>query len=139
MTAHNKDIRWRQRLKNYRKALRQLQQFVEKESLSELEKQGLIKAFEYTYELAWNTLKDFLVYEGYMEIYGSRDTIRKAYELHLLSEGERWMDMLESRNRTSHSYNEEVAEQICHAIKHDYYTLFCNLELKLRQLENESL
>ncbi len=135
MSENNRDVRWLQRLRNYRKALGQLKKFVVKEELSELEEQGLIKAFEYTYELAWNTLKDFLEYQGYVEIYGSRDTIRKAYEVKLISDGETWMDMLASRNRTSHTYNEDVAEQICRAVKDEYYSLFCELEQKLSRLE----
>lgn len=135
MGDQSRDIRWLQRLANYRKALAQLQKFVEKQELSELEEQGLIKAFEYTYELAWHTLKDFLEYQGHMEIYGSRDTLRKAHELDLISNGESWMDMLESRNRTSHSYNEEVAQQISRAVRHDYYPLFCELERTLSRLQ----
>lgn len=138
MGDQSKDIRWLQRLQNYRKALGQLQKFVEKEELSELEEQGLIKAFEYTYELAWQTLKDFLEYQGYMEIYGSRDTIRKAHELSLVSSGETWMDMLESRNRTSHTYNQEVADQICRAVRQDYYPEFRELQQTLSRLESRS-
>ena len=107
---------------------------MEKKSLTELEEQGLIKAFEYTYELAWKTLKDFLEHEGYLEIYGSRDTIRKAYELNLISKGENWMDMLQSRNQTSHTYNEETAREICQAVKNEYFSLFCELEQKLSSL-----
>jgi len=135
MGGQSRDIRWLQRLANYRKALAQLQKFVEKEELSELEEQGLIKAFEYTYELAWHTLKDFLEYQDHTEIYGYRDAIRKAHELDLISPGETWMDMLESRNRTSHSYNEEVAQQISQAVRHDYYPLFHELERTLGRLE----
>lgn len=102
------DIRWEQRFSNYKKAYAQLQKFLEKAELSELEKQGLIKAFEYTYELAWNSLKDFLEYNGQNDIFGSRDTIRKAFQLNLIEDGDKWMEMLQSRNKTSHTYNEET-------------------------------
>lgn len=129
-----KDIRWEQRFSNYQKALAQLQKFIDKGILSELEKQGLIKAFEYTYELAWNTLKDFLEYQGQTNIYGSRDTIRKAFELGLIDKGESWMDMLKSRNKTSHTYNEETAEEICRAVVDEYYLLFIQLKTKLETL-----
>ncbi len=67
MKFDDQDIRWKQRFQNYRKAFASLQKFVNKGELSELEKQGLIKAFEYTYELVWNTLKDFLTYKGQTE------------------------------------------------------------------------
>ena len=125
------DIRWEQRFANYRKALGQLQKFVDKGDLSELEKQGLVKAFEYTFELAWNTLKDFLEYKGQTDIYGSRDAIVKAFSLGLIQDGEGWMDMLKSRNLTSHTYNLETAEEICSAVVGAYHSLFNALKTKL--------
>jgi nucleotidyltransferase substrate binding protein (TIGR01987 family) len=106
--------------------------------LSELEEQGLIKAFEYTFELAWTTLKDFLEYRGQSDIYGSRDAIRKAFQLNLIEDGENWMDMLLSRNRTSHTYNRETAEQICQAVKNVYFSLFQQFETQMEKLKNES-
>jgi nucleotidyltransferase substrate binding protein (TIGR01987 family) len=129
-----KDIRWEQRFANFRKALGQLRKFVDKGDLSELEQQGLVKAFEYTFELAWNSLKNFLEYRGQSEIYGSRDAIRKAFELGLLEDGEGWMDMLKSRNLTSHTYNQEVADEICSAVLQNYFPLFLSLETKLLAL-----
>ena len=133
-----KDIRWEQRLANYHKALAQLQKFIDKGTLSELEKQGLIKAFEYTYELAWNTIKDFLEYQGQTDIYGSRDALRKAFELGLIDDGEGWMDMLKRRNATSHTYNEETAEEICTAVVNVYYQLFRQLITKFEGLRPDA-
>jgi nucleotidyltransferase substrate binding protein (TIGR01987 family) len=133
-----KDIRWEQRFTNYLKALTQLQKFIDKGGLSDLEKQGLIKAFEYTYELAWNTIKDFLEYSGQTDVYGSRDAFRKAFELGLVEDGEGWMDMLKSRNATSHTYNEETAEEICNAVVGTYYNLFQQLRTKLGGLHSDS-
>lgn len=138
MTTVNKDIRWEQRFANYRKALTRLQKFIDKGELSELEEQGLIKAFEYTYELAWNTIKDFLEYKGQTDIYGSRDAIRKAFELGLIDDGESWMDMLKSRNKTSHTYNEETAKEICQSVVEVYYSLFKQLKTKLESLRSDS-
>ena len=133
------DIRWQQRFNNYQKAFNQLEKFIAKPELSDLEEQGLIKAFEYTYELAWTTLQDFLKYRGQSNIYGSRDAFRKAFQLGLLEDGELWMDMLKSRNATSHTYNEETARQICKAVKKDYYPAFAALREKLQHLQNESV
>ena len=130
----NHDIRWVQRFANFKKALRQLQKFIDKGELSELEKQGLIKAFENTFELAWNTLKDFLEYKGQADIYGSRDVIRQAFKFDLIGDGESWMDMFKSRNKTSHTYNEETAQEICRAVQNVYYSLFQQLDLKLDTL-----
>ncbi len=138
MSTVNKDIRWEQRFANYRKALARLQKFIDKGELSELEEQGLIKAFEYTYELAWNTIKDFLEYKGQTDIYGSRDAIRKAFELGLIDDGENWMDMLKSRNKTSHTYNEETAREICQAVVKVYYSLLKQLKAKLESLCSNS-
>ena len=126
-----KDIRWEQRFSNYRKTLFQLQKFIDKGELSELEKQGLIKAFEYTYELAWNTIKDYLEFQGKTNIIGARDTFREAFQDGIITHGESWMEMLSSRNKTSHTYNEETANEINENIINTYYSLFKALELKL--------
>ncbi len=136
MHTENRDIRWKQRYNNYIKAFNQLTKFIDKNMLSDLEKQGLIKSFEHTYELAWNTMKDFLQYQGGTDIYGSRDTIRKAFNIGLIEDGEGWMDMLESRNRTSHTYNEETAEEICIEIKQSYYSFFQKLKDKMETLSS---
>lgn len=120
----SEDIRWQQRFANFKNALAQLQKFVDKGQLTELEQQGLIKAFEYTYELAWTTLKNYLEYQGESEIFGSRDTIRKAFQIGLIDDGDIWMDMLASRNKTSHTYNQVTADEIAQAILRDYHPLF---------------
>jgi nucleotidyltransferase substrate binding protein (TIGR01987 family) len=129
-----KDIRWQQRFSNYKKALQQLGDAValsENRELSDLEKQGMIQAFEYTHELAWTTLKDFLEYKGQKDIYGSKDASRKAFSLGIVEDGEGWMDMIQSRNKTSHTYNRETAEEIVTAVTMSYYKLFIGLADKL--------
>ncbi len=128
------DVRWRQRFANYRKALDQMKRFIDKGDLSELEEQGLIKSFEHTFELAWKTLKNFLEYSGQTDIYGPRDVIRKAFQLDLIQDGDGWMEMLKSRNKTSHTYNEETAREICTAVTFLYFQLFCLLEKKLSSI-----
>ena len=130
----NKDVRWIQRFANYQKALKQLSKFIEKGKLNELEEQGLIQSFEYTHELAWNTLKDFLESRGNEKIYGSKDTTRKAFKLNLIESGEIWMNMIQSRNETSHTYNDEVSKNISNNITRRYYMEFVTLETKLKGL-----
>lgn len=140
MTNAQKDIRWQQRLSNYNKALAQLSDAVElarERVLSELEQQGLVQAFEFTHELAWNTLKDFLEYRGNRDIYGSKDATREAFKLGLIENGEIWMDMIQSRNKTSHTYNEETVKEIVTAIDADYFDEFKALQLKLIALKEE--
>ena len=126
-----KDIRWQQRFSNYKKALLQLKKFIDKEDLNELEEQGLIQAFEYTYELAWNVIKDYYQYQGVIEIQGSRDAFRLAFNRGLLEDGEIWMRMIESRVKTSHTYNEEIAEEIARDIFDHYFDAFIELKDKL--------
>lgn len=133
----NKDIRWIQRFENYSKALKQLNNAISlahSRKLSELEKQGLIQAFEFTHELAWKTLKDFLNFKGNEEIYGSKDAVRKSFQYGIIDKGEVWMDMIKNRNKTSHTYNEETAEEIIQAIKRDYQTEFNALQNKFSEL-----
>ncbi len=113
-----------------------MQKFIDKGDLSDLEEQGLIKAFEYTYELGWNTIKDFLEFSGQSDIYGSRDAIRKAFQLGIIKDGDGWMDMLKSRNKTSHTYNEDTAREINHAVVTIYYDLFIQLRHKFEQLSS---
>jgi nucleotidyltransferase substrate binding protein (TIGR01987 family) len=121
------DVRWKQRLANYRKALQRLDQAVllmRQRGLSELERQGLIQAFEFTHELAWNVMKDWFEYQGNSEISGSRDATREAFRRGLLEDGETWMQMLRSRNQSSHTYNLAVAEEIATAVDSRYWQAF---------------
>jgi len=127
----NQDIRWQQRFKNYQKALRQLERFLKETNLNDMEEQGIIQAFEYTYELAWNTIKDYLVYQGITEVIGSRDAFRIAFNRGLISDGSIWMSMIESRIKSSHTYNEEIAKEILKEIREQYFKLFMQLETKL--------
>jgi nucleotidyltransferase substrate binding protein (TIGR01987 family) len=131
---NNQDIRWQQRFKNYQKALRQLEKFLKQKNLNELEEQGLIQAFEYTYELSWNVIKDYLSFQGITEIIGSRDAFRIAFNRNLIEEGQVWMDMIESRIKSSHTYNEEIAKEILKEIREKYFTQFIQLETKLKSL-----
>ena len=115
------DIRWTQRLVNFRRALATLQRAIglaQSRPLSELEELGLIQAFKFTHELSWLLLKDFLVDQGVAGISGSRDAVREAVVRQLLPQGDEtvWMAMIRSRNLTSHTYNPAVAREIAEAI-----------------------
>lgn len=138
------DIRWEQRFSNFAKALRKLSEAVnyikEKEAqdnvdgsnavdlLDEILREGLIQRFEYTHELAWNVMKDYAVFQGNSTIGGSRDATREAFQLKLVTDGKVWMDMIGSRNKTSHTYNEETAAEIFSKIMDDYYPAFLEFE-----------
>ena len=130
MTA---DISWQQRFSNYRKALAQLETFFAPPALNEREQQGLIKAFEYTYELAWNTLRDLLRSQGDATLLGSRDTLREAFRLGLIENGEAWMLMIQDRNLTSHTYNRSTSDAIAQNISGMYLACFQQLSRRLEQ------
>lgn len=129
------DIRWMQRFAHFSKALGQLYKFIEKGELNELEKQGLIKSFEYTYELAWNTIKDYFEDQGETGIFGSRDAFRLAFRRGLIENGKIWMDMIKNRTLTTHTYNEEIANTISMAIVETYYSEFVALKNTLQNID----
>ncbi len=134
----NEDIRWKQRFSNYKKALAQLTKFIDKGELNELEKQGLIQAFEYTHELAWNLLKDYLQDQGIQNITGSKDSMRSAFKVGLIEDGESWMDMIKDRNQTVHTYNEATAEAIITNIETRFFALFVALGEKMQELSDDA-
>ena len=132
-----KDIRWIQRLANYESALSQLLSAVElaqTRPLTELEKQGLIQAFEFTHELAWNVMRDYFLYQGNTSITGSRDAIRESFSRGLVEDGEGWMEMIRSRNLSSHTYNQSVAEEITEKIVNRYSKLFQDFLVRMKEL-----
>lgn len=134
------DVRWHQRLQNYRSAFNELDEAValsNQRGLSKLEEQGLIQAFEYTYELAWNTIKDFYQNQGETSIQGSRDAIRLAFERGLIESGESWMAMIKSRTLTLHTYNRETARLIADQILNNYHPLLKDLLVALEQRRDQ--
>ena len=131
------DIRWLQRFANYTKALHSLSDAVAlagERPLSKLEQLGLIQAFEFTHELAWNVLKDYLEQQGIFALIGSRDASRSAFQNGLVTDGEAWMDMIKARNLTSHTYNPEVADSVTRDILVRFYPAFAVLRQRLAAL-----
>lgn len=125
------DLRWKQRYQNYTKAFQTLYEAVELSRLrplTKLEQQGLIQSFEFTHELAWNLLKDYLQYQGFSHLVGSRDATRLGFQNGLIQDGEVWMAMIAARNMTSHTYNEEIASQVVQEIIHGFFEAFARLE-----------
>ena len=131
------DIRWKQRFQNYCKAFWRFSEAVmlaNKRKLSDIETQGLIQSFEFTQELSWKTLKDFLEYKGAsQEIIGSRDAVRLAFSAGIISDGDIWMDMIASRNASSHTYNEETAAEIAEKCVNLYCVEFQKLKERLEK------
>lgn len=136
---NQQDIRWKQRFANYKKAVLQLHQAVElsqQRTLSNLEKQGVIQAFEFTHELAWNVFKDYLEDQGTQNIKGSRDATREAFKVALIADGEHWMEMIQSRNISSHTYDERIADKLVQAIIKQYFPLFVSLQAEMEKYES---
>ena len=135
------DVRWLQRLDSFKRARQQLQAAVDlgsQRSLSELEQQGLIQAFEFTHELAWNVMKDYLRSLGNSTVIASRDSTRAAFAAELIVDGENWMDMIVSRNLCSHTYNRDTANALVQKITTAYVNLFATFEQKMVGISNGS-
>lgn len=116
-----KEIRWKQRFENFNKAYNQFHKAIQNfDKLSVLEKEGLIQRFEYTFELAWKTLKDYLESQE-VEAKFPREVIKQAFHYELIQDGELWMDMLEKRNLLAHTYDEERFNFAVKKIKEEYY------------------
>lgn len=145
MNANNKsehDIRWKQRFYNFQRAYKNLADAVhlaEERPLSLLEEQGFIQSFEYTHELAWKVLKDYLEEQGFTEIIGSKNATRMAFKEGLIDNGAVWMEMIEARNETSHTYNLEIATTVSMKIRRVFYPEFVHFIERFRRLERETL
>ena len=114
----NPDIRWKQRFENFAKALRLLREaLADVESLSALEKEGAVQRFEFTFELAWKSLNDYLAYSGVVVApVTPRSVIKQAFAAKIISDGQLWIDMLDCRNLMAHTYDEAVFDQAVHAM-----------------------
>lgn len=134
--ASTPDIRWKQRFSSFQNAfahLRAAADLAATRPLSDLEQQGLIKAFEFTHELAWNTLKDFLESRGSTKLYGSKDATREAFAKGLIANGEVWMDMIQGRNLSSHTYNERTAAKLTADILSRFVPEFETFRLRMSE------
>ena len=126
--------RWKERLKSYSKALLQLESALQQKQFSVLEKDGVIKRFEFTFELAWKTLQDKLYDEGYLSTKGPKPVIKQAFNNGIITDGQAWIDMLTDRNNSTHLYDESAAVSIFDRIQISYFKLLQELKSKL---ENE--
>lgn len=135
--SDKKDIRWQQRFNNFNKAFSQFRKFIDKGNLNEFEEQGLIHSFEYTYELGWNVIKDYLEFSGNKKLMaGSRDATSEAFRLGIIKDGEGWMQMFKDRNQTSHTYNEDTAKEITGNILKKHFSLLSELKLTFERIIN---
>ena len=131
------DIRWKQRFFNFEKALGQLSEAIELYGSNPLDiiKEGIIQRFEFTHELSWKVMRDYLEYEGLNNINGSRSATREAFNKGLLEKGDIWMKMIESRNTTVHNYDAAILESEFTKIVTEYYPLFNVFHNKMKSLK----
>ncbi|CAG5070227.1 hypothetical protein DYBT9623_02967 [Dyadobacter sp. CECT 9623] len=125
------DSRWKQRFQNFEKAFLFLETAVQKDEYNPIEIGGLVQAFEFTFELAWKTIKDFL-YEQGLETSFPREAIKQAFASQVITDGHTWIEMLEKRNELSHTYNEEVAGHAVTVIKDSYFGAIEQVYLHLK-------
>lgn len=128
--------KWKERFENYCRALSQLEIALQQKNFSVLEKDGVVKRFEFTFELAWKTLQDILNEMGYADVKGPKPVIKKSFEDEIIKDGQAWIDMLNDRNNSTHLYDESVAQDIFNNIQKNYLKLLTDLKIKL--LKNDS-
>ena len=104
--------------------------------IDEILKEGVIQRFEYTHELAWNVMEDFLLEIGNVKTYGSKDATREAFKVGLIDKGDVWMEMIMSRNKTSHTYNEDTADEIFSKIIKEYHSVFVDFKQSMKEKLN---
>jgi nucleotidyltransferase substrate binding protein (TIGR01987 family) len=126
------DIRWKQRFDNFSNALKHLEEAIRTNNPNDLEKEGTIQRFEFTHELAWKVMKEFLEYEGIVGITGSRSATREAFNKGLITKGQLWMDMIESRNATVHTYLHNILVREYGLIVEVYYPLLAAFHEKMK-------
>lgn len=134
MAENLKKIRWKQRFQNFEKAHRELSEAVSKPHLSKLERTGLIKTFEFTFELAWKTLKDFLESEG-LDASTPREVIKLAFQNKIITNGGLWIEALENRNLLAHTYEETLALNAEKSIKANYFQFLNEFHMKFLKLK----
>jgi nucleotidyltransferase substrate binding protein (TIGR01987 family) len=130
------DIRWQQRLTNFERALRLLREAMANgpEALNQLEKEGVIQRFEYCFELAWKTVKDYMEASGVVfDVVMPRQVIKDAFAAKVLEDGATWIAMLDHRNLLAHTYNPVVFEQAVDAIHQRYLPQLQELHRFLQQ------
>lgn len=132
----SKDTRWHQRFENLERAFRLLQEAAGRQSLSDLEAEGMVQRFEYTFELAWKTLKDFLELQGFTVAY-PREVIKTAFQVGLISMGDAWFEMLDRRNEAAHTYDRQRFLEITNAIRTTFLPALTALVDRLSQEQGQ--
>ena len=128
--------RWKQRLQNLNQAVKRLEDACGLEKYSELEAAGLVQTYEFTFELAWNTMKDRLTFEGF-DVKSPRETIKKAFTVGLIPDADQWLEALQTRNLFTHTYDEDLAAEAIGMIRERLWPMIERLAGKLNLLATD--
>ena len=131
---NDQDIRWQQRFVNFQRAFLLVREAIEKDpaQLSQLEKEGIIQRFEYTFELAWKVLKDKMESDGIvLDKISPNTVVRQAFAAKYITNAETWLKMIGDRNLMSHTYDFAKFETIIQAIRDSYLPLLDEWYLEL--------
>ena len=124
---NSEDIRWKQRFQNFEKALHYLEHALSIENPDIVYKAGIIQFFEMSFELAWNVLKDYLEEQGFLEVKSPKSSLKKAFEIGIIDNGHIWMELLQDRNLTAHTYDEKKIIEVELLIHKKYFPLLKEL------------
>lgn len=130
-----KDLRWKLRFENYERAylsLLESQKALEEDKKNSFIQDSLIQRYEYTIELAWKTMKDYLEEQGFIDVSSPKSTVRKAFQEGMVQDGSAWINALDDRNRTSHAYEEKIADEVTEAICERHIPIFRDLFFYLK-------
>ena len=133
----NEDIRWKQRFTNFSKAMNHLGSALQFPNPDIVQKAGIIQFFEMSFELAWNMVKDYLEEQGFVDIKSPRSALKKAFEMNIIENGHDWMDLLQDRNLTAHTYDEQKATDMEQLISNKYFPILKALQLSFKQKLDE--
>ena len=129
------EISWQQRFHNFENAFNTLTRIMlryDSQPDDEVVQMALVQAFEISYELAWNCMKDYLENEGFVEISNPKQTIRTAFQAKLILDAEAWMLAIKKRNLASYSYNQVILEETVFYITEEFYPLASKLYSDLK-------
>ncbi|HCM26020.1 MAG: nucleotidyltransferase [Treponema sp. GWB1_62_6] len=127
------DVRWKQRLQNLARSADTLESALGIENPDIIQRAGLIQFFEMSFELSWNAMKDYLEAQGFNDVATPRKAVKKAFEIGLVDDGSIWLQGLEDRNLTSHTYNEKVAQEVISLIREKYFPAILRLISSLNE------
>lgn len=131
------DIRWKQRFANFSKAMGHLENALQIPNPDIVQKAGIIQFFEMSFELAWNLVKDYLEDQGFTDVKSPRGALKKAFEVNILDHGHDWMDLLQDRNLTAHTYDEQKASDMELLIQNKYFPILKELHTTFNRKLNE--